>query len=55
MNEIKGLNRILTISNSDEIETIIEELNGREEFACTGNSCPVNACNIVGIDEILNP
>lgn len=47
----KELNKTIMCSDLNEIEAFIEELDERKEFACTGNTCSLHACKIVGIEE----
>ena len=40
-----NLNKELEINK--EVESILEEMSGREEFNCTGYvGCPSNGCNV---------
>jgi len=55
MKEIKNLNQELTMSEDSNLDTVITELLERNEFSCTGNTCPVHCCKIVGIEETTAP
>ena len=46
--EIKSVNKELEIdTNSNNIDNIIFELIERDEFSCTGNTCPAHSCAVV--------
>ena len=44
MGIIKPLNQELS---TDEMEELILELVERDEFSCTGNTCPAHSCGVV--------
>lgn len=50
MKKVCSLNDSLAMDNCD-LNVMIEEMASREEFSCTGNSCPAHSCGIVWIEE----
>ncbi|WP_164704070.1 hypothetical protein [Clostridium isatidis] len=49
--KIESINKELSISAvNNDIEDIISELIERDEFSCTGNTCPVHSCRIVMLE-----
>ena len=50
--KIRNLNEDIIKMDSDlHIEESIEELMERNEYICTLNGCPVNACRIVDFEK----
>lgn len=50
---IYTVNKSIIVDN-DNIDSLMEELSERDEFSCTGNTCPAHSCGVVWWEDITN-
>lgn len=50
---IYTVNKSINVEN-DNIDSLMEELSERNEFSCTGNTCPAHSCGVVFWEDIVN-